>query len=114
MRSLPNWRPSDLEQREGRGVRQGNEWSDVFIFRYVTEGRNNQAGFDSFLWQAIENKRRIISQVMSDDLHEIRLKLSQCLGLYWSAIAVCKKVRTRSKMERELKVKKWEQHIQKI
>ena len=61
------WRPSDLEQREGRGVRQGNEWSDVFIFRYVTEGRNNQAGFDSFLWQAIENKQRMISQVMSGD-----------------------------------------------
>jgi N12 class adenine-specific DNA methylase len=61
------WRPSDLEQREGRGVRQGNEWNDVFIFRYVTEGRNNQAGFDSFLWQAIENKQRMISQVMSGD-----------------------------------------------
>ncbi len=61
------WRPSDLEQREGRAVRQGNEWSDVFIFRYVTEGRNNQAGFDSFLWQAIENKQRMISQVMSGD-----------------------------------------------
>ncbi|PZU91263.1 MAG: hypothetical protein DCE90_19870 [Pseudanabaena sp.] len=61
------WRPSDLEQREGRGVRQGNEWSDVFIFRYVTEGRNSQAGFDSFLWQAIENKQRMISQVMSGD-----------------------------------------------
>ncbi|MFN5754465.1 MAG: hypothetical protein ACK47G_18825, partial [Pseudanabaena sp.] len=42
-------------------------WSDVFIFRYVTEGRNNQAGFDSFLWQAIENKQRMISQVMSGD-----------------------------------------------
>jgi N12 class adenine-specific DNA methylase len=61
------WRPSDLEQREGRAIRQGNEWSDVFIFRYVTEGKNNQAGFDSFLWQTIENKQRMISQVMSGD-----------------------------------------------
>lgn len=61
------WRPADLEQREGRGIRQGNEWSDIFIFRYVTEGRNNQAGFDSFLWQLIENKQRMISQVMSGD-----------------------------------------------
>ena len=61
------WRPADLEQREGRGIRQGNTWSDIFIFRYVTEGRNNQAGFDSFLWQTIENKQRMISQVMAGD-----------------------------------------------
>jgi hypothetical protein len=61
------WRPDDLEQRDGRAIREGNEWSDVFIFRYVTEGKNDRAGFDSFLWQVIENKQRMISQVMSGD-----------------------------------------------
>lgn len=54
------WRPSDLEQRAGRIVRQGNENKDVHIFRYVTENT-----FDSYLWQTIENKQRFISQIMT-------------------------------------------------
>lgn len=54
------WRPSDLEQRAGRIVRQGNENKNVKIFRYVTEGT-----FDGYLWQLIENKQRFISQIMS-------------------------------------------------
>ena len=54
------WRPSDLEQREGRIIRQGNENSDVDIFRYVTEGT-----FDAYLYQMIENKQRFISQIMT-------------------------------------------------
>lgn len=54
------WRPSDLEQRKGRIVRQGNENSKVKIFRYVTEQT-----FDAYLWQIIENKQRFIAQIMT-------------------------------------------------
>ena len=54
------WRPSDLEQRAGRIIRQGNENKNVKIFRYVTEGT-----FDAYLWQIIENKQRFISQIMT-------------------------------------------------
>ncbi len=54
------WRPSDLEQREGRIIRQGNENKEVEIYRYMTE-----ATFDAYLYQTIENKQRFISQIMS-------------------------------------------------
>ena len=54
------WRPGDLEQRAGRIVRQGNMNSDVYVYRYVTEGT-----FDSYLWQTVENKQRFISQIMT-------------------------------------------------
>lgn len=54
------WRPSDLEQREGRIIRQGNENSKVDVYRYMTEST-----FDSYLYQTIENKQRFISQIMS-------------------------------------------------
>lgn len=54
------WRPSDLEQRAGRIVRQGNENKKVEIYRYVTENT-----FDAYLWQTIENKQKFISQIMT-------------------------------------------------
>ena len=54
------WRPSDIEQREGRILRQGNENPKVEIFRYVTEST-----FDSYMWQTIENKQKFISQIMT-------------------------------------------------
>lgn len=54
------WRPSDIEQQEGRILRQGNENEKVDIFRYVTEGT-----FDSYSWQVIENKQKFISQIMT-------------------------------------------------
>jgi N12 class adenine-specific DNA methylase len=54
------WKPSDLEQRAGRLIRQGNENEKVKVFRYVTENT-----FDSFLWQLVENKQRFISQIMT-------------------------------------------------
>jgi N12 class adenine-specific DNA methylase len=56
------WRPCDVEQREGRILRQGNECEDVEIFRYVTE-----RSFDSYSWQTLETKARFIAQVMSGD-----------------------------------------------
>lgn len=54
------WRPSDIEQREGRAIRQGNENPEVDIFRYVTE-----ATFDAYSWQTIETKQKFIGQVMT-------------------------------------------------
>jgi hypothetical protein len=56
------WRPSDVEQREGRIVRQGNLNDEVWIFRYVTEG-----SFDSYVWQTLETKARFIAQIMQGD-----------------------------------------------
>ena len=53
-------KPSDLEQRAGRLIRQGNENLKVKVFRYVTENT-----FDSYLWQLVENKQRFISQIMT-------------------------------------------------
>ena len=54
------WRPSDIEQQEGRILRQGNFNPKVKIFRYVTEGT-----FDSYSWQLIENKQKFIGQIMT-------------------------------------------------
>ena len=54
------WTPSDLEQQEGRILRQGNRNQKVKIFRYVTENT-----FDSYMWQILENKQKFISQIMT-------------------------------------------------
>jgi len=54
------WRPRDIEQREGRILRQGNDNATVDIYRYVTEG-----SFDAYMWQTLETKARFIQQVMS-------------------------------------------------
>ena len=54
------WRPSDLQQREGRIIRQGNENKEVDIYSYVTEGT-----FDAYLYQLVESKQKFISQIMT-------------------------------------------------
>lgn len=54
------WKPSSIEQREGRGLRQGNENDEVAVYRYVTKGT-----FDAYSWALVENKQRFISQVMT-------------------------------------------------
>ena len=54
------WRPSDLQQREGRIIRQGNRNKDVQVYQYVTEGT-----FDAYLYQTLENKQKFISQIMT-------------------------------------------------
>ena len=54
------WKPSCIEQREGRGLRQGNENGEVAVYRYVTKGT-----FDAYSWSLVENKQRFISQVMT-------------------------------------------------
>ena len=62
------WRPADVEQRDGRILRQGNIHPEVGIYRYVTEG-----SFDAYMWQTLETKARFIAQVMngSNDLRRI-------------------------------------------
>ena len=54
------WRPADLTQRNGRGIRQGNENPEIDIFTYVTEGT-----FDAYLYQIVETKQKFISQIMT-------------------------------------------------
>lgn len=74
------WVPAHIEQREGRGIRQGNENTSVRIYRYVT-----QDTFDAFLWSVLENKQRFISQVMHagttartcDDIDEMVLNFAE-------------------------------------
>ena len=56
------WKPAEVEQREGRILRQGNENEEVAIYRYVTEG-----SFDAYMWQALETKARFIAQVITGD-----------------------------------------------
>ena len=57
------WRPADMTQREGRILRQGNVNSQVFIYRYITEG-----SFDAYSWQLLETKQRFISDLLSGSL----------------------------------------------
>ncbi len=54
------WKPSSIEQREGRGTRQGNENEEIAVYRYVTKST-----FDAYNWSLVENKQRFISQVMT-------------------------------------------------
>jgi hypothetical protein len=56
------WKPAEVEQRDGRILRQGNENKEVAVYRYVTEG-----SFDAYMWQALETKAKFISQVMTGE-----------------------------------------------
>jgi len=58
------WRPSDIEQRDGRILRQGNRNAEVKIFRYVTEG-----SFDAYMWGTLETKAKFIGQIMTKQSH---------------------------------------------
>jgi len=78
------WRPADMEQRDGRILRQGNTYEEVEIFRYITEGT-----FDSYSWQLLEQKQRFISQIMTskspvrsmDDIDEVVLSYAEVKAL---------------------------------
>lgn len=59
------WRPADIEQRDGRGLRQGNQNPEIRLFRYAVEG-----SFDSYSWQTVERKARFINQVMSGQVDQ--------------------------------------------
>ena len=89
------WKPSDLEQREGRIIRQGNHNKKVKIFRYVTEST-----FDSYMWQLIENKQKFISQIMTskapvrscEDVDEAALSYAEVKALATGNPAVKEKM----------------------
>lgn len=78
------WRPSDIEQQEGRILRQGNQNAEVDIFRYITEGT-----FDAYSWQLIENKQKFIGQIMTskspvrsaEDIDEAALSYAEVKAL---------------------------------
>lgn len=97
------WRPSDLEQRAGRIVRQGNRNKDVYIYRYVTEGT-----FDAYLYQLIENKQKFIGQIMTskspvrsaEDIDEASLSYAEIKAL------ASGNPKVKEKMELDTKVSK--------
>ncbi len=75
------WRPADVEQREGRILRQGNKNAVVQIFRYVTEG-----SFDAYMWQTLETKAKFIAQVMAGDLTIRRVEDLDCAALTYAEV----------------------------
>lgn len=97
------WRPSDLEQRSGRIVRQKNENKEVSIYRYITENT-----FDAYLWQTIENKQKFISQIMTskvpcrvaEDIDESTLNYAEIKALATGNPLI------KEKMELDVQVKK--------
>ena len=78
------WRPSDMTQRNGRIIRQGNKNKQVYVYNYVTEGT-----FDAYLWQTVEKKQKFISQIMTskspmrscDDVDEQALSYAEVKAL---------------------------------
>ena len=58
------WRPDQIEQRDGRGLRQGNRNKEIEIFRYTTQGRNGQIGIDGYLWKTLKTKKMFADQAM--------------------------------------------------
>jgi len=78
------WRPADVEQRQGRILRQGNRFQEVFEFVYITTG-----SFDAYIWQVLETKARFIDQVMSgqvnsreiDDISKTALSMAEIKAL---------------------------------
>ncbi len=97
------WRPSDLEQRLGRILRQGNQQEKVQVYRYVTKGT-----FDAYLWQLVENKQKFISQIMTskspvriaDDIDDTALSYAEIKSL------CIKDPRIKEKMELDIDVTK--------
>ena len=79
------WRPSDIEQREGRIIRQGNRFPQVHIFRYITSGT-----FDAYNWQILENKQRFIAQIMnSKGFARSCDEVDQSVNTYAEVKAIC-------------------------
>src|SRR5947209_20488890 len=90
------WKPAEVEQRDGRIKRQGNENEEVEIYRYVTEG-----SFDAYMWQTLETKQRFIQQVMSgktsvreaEDLESGALSFAEIKAIASGNPAVMEKIR---------------------
>jgi hypothetical protein len=97
------WRPRDIEQREGRILRQGNTNGEVEIHRYVTEG-----SFDAYMWQTLETKARFIQQVMSgqtsvrtaDDLEGGALTYAEIKAIASGNPAVMEKVKVDTELRK--------------
>lgn len=115
------WRPSDLTQRDGRIVRQGNENQEVQIYRYVAKD-----SFDSYLWQVQENKLRFINQIMSnrsyarsaDDVDQTLLNAAEAKAIATGNPKILEKINTdkevmtlqmlkNSYQENKLKMSRW-------
>ena len=97
------WKPSEMVQREGRMIRQGNENNNVEIYRYVTSG-----SFDSYSWQLLESKQKFICQLLSgsfderdgDELNELVLTYAEIKALAIGDPKIKERVETANEMDR--------------
>lgn len=100
--SIP-WRPSDMVQREGRILRQGNTCPEIFIYRYITKGT-----FDSFSWQVLENKQRFIASFLNgtatersaDDIADTVLTYAEVKALAMGNPLIKKRIEAANKLEK--------------
>ena len=99
------WRPADMTQREGRILRQGNQNSKVYIYRYITEG-----SFDAYSWQLLETKQRFINDLLSgsltqrsgSDIEDTVLDYAEVKALAVGNPLVKKRVETANELNRYL------------
>lgn len=97
------WKPSSIEQREGRGIRQGNENEEVAVYRYVTKGT-----FDAYSWSLVENKQRFISQIMTgksvsrtcEDIDEATLSYAEIKAVATGNPLIREKMETDNEVQR--------------
>ena len=97
------WRPADMTQREGRIIRPGNTCSEIYIYRYITEG-----SFDAYSWQLLETKQRFICDLLSgtvtersgSDIDEIVLKYAEVMALAVGNELVKKRIETANQISR--------------
>lgn len=102
------WRPSDVTQREGRMLRQGNRNDEVMIYRYITNG-----SFDAYSWQLLENKQRFISQIVNgdypnrsgDEVDEVVLTYSEVKSLAVGNPLIKRRIELETELQRKLMLK---------
>lgn len=102
------WRPSDVTQREGRMLRQGNRNDEVMIYRYITNG-----SFDAYSWQLLENKQRFISQIINgdcpsrsgDEVDEVVLTYSEVKSLAVGNPLIKRRIELETELQRKLVLK---------
>ena len=98
------WRPSDVTQREGRMLRQGNKNDEVSIYRYITNG-----SFDAYSWQLLENKQRFTSQIVGgdyssrsgDEVDEVVLKYSEVKSLAVGNPLIKRRIELETELQRK-------------
>ena len=102
------WRPSDVTQREGRMLRQGNRNDEVAIYRYITNG-----SFDAYSWQLLENKQRFTSQIVNgehpsrsgDEVDEVVLTYSEVKSLAVGNPLIKKRIELETELQRKSMLK---------